>query len=240
VSGAVKEDLIHHGIPADRITVLHNALDPEEFVPERDPAAVRSELGADADTPVIGTFGHLSEKKGHRDLFQAIPSILSECPTAQFWIVGQGGLREELELTARRQGFLSNIRLLGYRRDAADLMNAIDVMALPSHREPCALVYVEAALLKKPIIACRSGGAPESVADRETGILVPVRDSRAISAAILTLLTNRDVARRMGKDGHARALEIFSWKQFIQTLEGVYERVLNERSSHHAGGRRVA
>jgi glycosyltransferase involved in cell wall biosynthesis len=240
VSGAVKEDLISRGLPAERITVLHNALDPEEFLPTRDPLAVRSELGADAETPVIGTFGHLSEKKGHRDLFQAIPTILGECPTAQFWIVGQGPLREELELTARRHGFLSNVRLLGYRRDAADLMNAIDVMALPSHREPCALVYVEAALLAKPIVACRSGGAPESVADRETGILVPVRDSRAIAAAILTLLTNCEVSRRMGQDGHARALDIFSWKTFIQTLEGVYERVLDERSSQAKPGRRVA
>src|SRR3712207_6942144 len=50
-------------------------------------------------------------------------------------------------------------------------------MALPSRREPCALVYVEAALLRKPIVACQAGGAPESIADGETGLLVPVQRS---------------------------------------------------------------
>ena len=60
-------------------------------------------------------------------------------------------------------------------------------MALPSHREPCALVYIEAALMKKPILACRAGGAPESIADGETGLLVPVRDSQAIAAALCEL-----------------------------------------------------
>lgn len=241
VSQAVKDDLIQHGIEADRITVLYNALAPDEFQPARDPLAVRQEFGADAQTPVVGTFAHLSVKKGYRDLFRAIPLVLSACPKTQFWVVGQGALKEELELAAKKYGFAGNLRMLGYRRDAADLMNAVDVMALPSHREPCALVFIEAALLGKPIVACRSGGAPESVADRETGILVPVEDGRAIAAAILTLLTNRDLARRMGQEGHDRALDLFSWQSFIATLEGVYERVLDSRgAAGRAGSRRAA
>lgn len=240
LSAALKEDLVRQGISPGKITVLHNAVDPEEFIPSRDPLAVRRELGADADTPVIGTFAHLSEKKGYRDLFQAIPAVLSESPRAQFWIVGQGKLRDELEATARRYGFWSSLRMLGYRRDVADLMNAIDVMALPSHREPFGLVYIEAALLCKPTVACRAGGAPEVVADCQTGILVPVRDCGAIAAAILTLLTNRDVANRMGREGYARTRDLFSWKSFLPKLEGVCERVLDERAAHQGTGRRAA
>ena len=160
---------------------------------------VRDEFGATADTPVIGTIAHLSEKKGHRDLFAAMPTVCREFPQVQFWIVGQGQLRDELEATARANGTINNVRFLGFRRDMADLMNAIDVMALPSHREPCALVYIEAALMKKPILACRAGGAPESVADGETGLLVPVRDSEAIAAALCELLDNRDQRRAMGQ-----------------------------------------
>jgi glycosyltransferase involved in cell wall biosynthesis len=227
VSGAVRDDLIEQGIPGDRVTVLHNALSPEEFRPARDPLDVRSEFGADAKTPVVGTFAHLSEKKGYRELFAAIPRILKAAPTTQFWIMGTGVLREELEQTARAGGFLSSVRFAGFRRDSADVMNAIDVLALPSRREPCALVYVEAALLAKPIVACRAGGAPESVADGETGILVPVNDGLAIAEAVLGFLENRDVARRMGQAGHDRALDIFSWSKFIATLEGVYDKVLS-------------
>ena len=113
--------------------------------------------------------------------------------------MGQGPLRDELEQTARAGGYLKQVRFAGFRRDACDVMNAIDVMALPSHREPCALAYIEAALLAKPIVACRAGGAPESIADGETGILAPVGDSRAIGEAILALLENRDFAAQHGR-----------------------------------------
>jgi glycosyltransferase involved in cell wall biosynthesis len=226
VSGAVKDYLVEQGIASDRITVLYNALAPEEFRPTRDARSVRDEFGADPDTPVIGAFGHLSEKKGHRDLFQAIPQVLARFPSAQFWIVGSGSLRDELEATARAGGFLDRVRFTGFRRDAADLMSAVDVMALPSHREPCALVYIEAALCAKPIVACRAGGAPESVAEGQTGLLVAPRDAKAISEALLTLLDNRGFARSLGDAGRERALELFSWERCIRTLEGVYEQVL--------------
>ncbi|MEX2170262.1 MAG: glycosyltransferase family 4 protein [Pirellulales bacterium] len=228
VSHAVKDDLVEQGIPGDRITVVHNALAPEEFEPQRDPLEVRAEFGADKATPVVAAFGHLSEKKGYRDLFRAIPLVLREVPQTQFWIVGSGKLRGELETYARQQGFLGQVRFTGYRRDAADLMNAIDVFALPSHREPCALVYAEAALAAKPIVACRSGGAPESISDGQTGLLVHVADSHAIAQAILTLLTNRESAQAMGLAGHDRALDLFSWNRYLASLEGIYSRVLDQ------------
>jgi glycosyltransferase involved in cell wall biosynthesis len=232
VSNAVKQYLVDQGIPQERFTVLHNALSPDDFYATRDPLLVRSELGADADTPVVGTFAHLSKKKGFYDLFAAMPAVLRELPKAQFWIVGQGKLWHELHQIARDSGVMDNVRFLGFRRDVPELMNAIDVMALPSRREPCALVYVEAALSRKPCIACRSGGAPESIEDGQTGMLVPVKDSEAIAQAVLTLLTNRDQAARMGKAAYERAVGLFGWDRFIHTLEDVYERVLDETSGN--------
>jgi glycosyltransferase involved in cell wall biosynthesis len=234
VSNAVKQDMVEQGIAADKITVLYNALAPEEFVPRRGIAEVRAELGADDDTFIVGTIAHLSEKKGYRELFAAIPQVLEQFPKTQFWVAGQGDLRGELEKQAVEQGFARQVRFLGFRRDAADLMNAIDLFALPSHREPCALVYIEAALRAKPIVACRAGGAPESIADGETGLLVPPRDAKALAEAILTLADHRNWARRMGQAGRERALDIFSWERFTNTLEGVYERMLDEAANRAA------
>jgi glycosyltransferase involved in cell wall biosynthesis len=228
VSQAVKDDLIAQGLDGERITVLHNALAPEEFVATRDARSVRAEFGADIDTPVVGTFAHLSEKKGYRELFEAMPIVVRELPSTQFWIVGQGKLLEDLTAIARRDGISANVFFLGYRRDVADLMQAIDVMALPSRREPCALVYVEAALSRRPIVACRAGGSPESIADGETGLLVPVRDSAAIAEAILELLTNRSRATQLGQAGYERARQLFGWNKFVASLESVYDRVLDE------------
>ncbi len=228
VSNAVKQHLVNQGIPPERFTVLHNAMSPDDFYATRDPIIVRAEHGADADTPIVGTFAHLSRKKGHFDLFAAMPAILRELPKTQFWIVGQGKQWRALHEIAVQTGVMDNVRFLGFRRDVADLMNAINVMALPSRREPCALVYVEAALSRKPCIACLSGGAPESIEDGQTGLLVPTRDSAAIADSLLALLTNRDRAVRMGLAAYERAVGLFGWDRFVYTLEQVYERVLDE------------
>ncbi len=240
VSHAVKQHLVDQGIAAERFTVLHNAMSPDDFYATRDPVIVRAEHGADADTPVVGTFAHLSRKKGHFELFATMPAVLRELPKAQFWIVGQGKLWRELHEIARQTGVMDNVRFLGFRRDVADLMNAINVMALPSHREPCALAYIEAALSRKPCVACRSGGAPESIDDGQTGLLVPIGNSPAIAEALLTLLTNRDRAAQMGQAAYERALGVFGWDRFIFTLEQVYERVLDENPASRASKHRSA
>ena len=191
VSAAVKRHLVDQGIQGERITVLHNALSPAEYMPTRSPSAVRSEFGADRQTLVIGTFAHLSEKKGYRELWAAVPNVLRRFPDTQFWIVGRGELRQELEREAHAKGFLSKLRFTGFRQDAADLMNALDIFALPSRREPFGLVYLEAALLGKPVVGCRAGGAVEVIADGETGLLVEVGNGPAVAEALLTLAENR-------------------------------------------------
>jgi glycosyltransferase involved in cell wall biosynthesis len=240
VSDAVKQHLVSQGIDAEQFTVLHNAISPDDFFATRDPLLVRAELGADADTPVVGTFAHLSGKKGYRDLFAAMPAVLGALPNAQFWIAGEGRLWDELHKTAEQSGVMQSVRFLGFRRDVANLMNAIDVMCLPSRREPCALVYVEAALSCKPSVGCRSGGAPESIADGETGLLVPVGDGAAVAESLLALLTNRDAAARMGRAAYDRAVGLFGWDRFIHTLERVYERVLDENAANRRTGLRSA
>lgn len=240
VSHAVKQHLVNQGIPPERFTVLHNAMSPDDFYATRDPLVVRAEHGAETDTPVVGTFAHLSKKKGHYDLFAAMPAVLRELPKTQFWIVGQGKLWHELHEIAEKTGVMNNVRFLGFRRDIADLMHAIDVMALPSRREPFALVCVEAALSRKPCIACSSGGAPESIEDGETGLLVPTRNSAAITESLLSLLTNRDRSKRMGQAAYERAVGYFGWDRFIHTLEQVYERVLDESAANRKTSKRTA
>lgn len=232
-SAAVKQDLIEKGLAAERITVLHYPLDPQDQRPTRSRADVRRELHAGPDTPVVGTFAHLSPKKGHRELIQAAALVLNVLPNAQFWCFGEGPMRPELERTARELGIADRFKLFGFRRDVADLMPAIDVMCLPSHREPFGLVYIEAALAGKPVIACHAGGAPEIVAHGETGLLIPPPNSplpiphSPLADALFTLLDNRDTAAAMGHRAREAALDRFSWPIYLTQLAELYARVRN-------------
>lgn len=230
-SAAVKQDLIDKGISSERITVLHYPLDPQDMRPTSSRDAVRRELGADADTPVVGTFAHLSLKKGHRELIQAAALVLSTIPNAQFWCFGEGALRGELEQTARDLGIADRFKLFGFRRDVANLMPAIDVMCLPSHREPFGLVYVEAALAGKPVIATNAGGAPEIITHNETGLLIPSPHSplptphSALADALFTLLDDRSLAAKLGRRAREAALDRFSWPNYLAQLTQLYDRV---------------
>ena len=232
-SSAVKNDLIEKGVPGERITVMHYPVDPHDMRATSSPAAIRSELGASADTPVVGTFAHLSLKKGYRELVRAAENVLRRMPAAQFWCFGAGPLRQELQATAAAYGIADRFKLFGFRRDVPSLMRAIDVMCLPSHREPFGLVYVEAALAEKPVIACNAGGAPEIIEHGETGLLVPppsAGNAPALAEAVLTILQNRDRARAMGRRGHELALARFGWQRYLIQLQALYERLLDVNS----------
>jgi glycosyltransferase involved in cell wall biosynthesis len=237
-SNAVRQDLIQKGIAAERITVMHYPMDANDMRPTRSRADVRRELGAEFDTPIVGTFAHLTPKKGHRELVQAAALVLNCLPNAQFWCFGDGPLRGELEQTSRELGIADRFKLFGFRRDVPDLMQAIDVMCLPSRREPFGLVYVEAALAEKPVIACNAGGAPEVISHGETGILVPPppkvadpvnKQIAALADGIFTLLDNRTAAAAMGRRGREMALSRFEWPRYVKNLRDVYDRVLADR-----------
>jgi glycosyltransferase involved in cell wall biosynthesis len=253
-SAAVKADLVEKGIAAERITVMHYPVAPADVRPTRSAAAVRAELGASNETPIVGTFAHLSLKKGYRELVRATEIVLRTMPAAEFWCFGDGPLRSELEDYARARGFADRFRLLGFRRDAANYMQAVDVMCLPSHREPFGLVYVEAALLGKPAIACDAGGAPEIIKDGVTGVLVPPpgvhhrdRSSSAIGQnvvpladAILSILGDPSHAQRMGERGRELALKRFGWTDYLARLENLYQSVLGVAGGDGLSRRRRA
>jgi len=224
-SHAVKRDLMHKGFADHQVSVLHLPVEPTDVLPQRSRRAVRRELGVEEHTPVVGTFAHLSIKKGYRELVQAAAEVLRQMPEAQFWCFGDGVLRGELEQRASELGIAERFRLLGFRRDVADLMQAVDVMALPSHREPFGLVYVEAGLCERPVIACRAGGAPEIVQHGTSGLLVPPRAPEELAVAIVELLADRERAAAMGRRGREICIERFNWQRYIAELNQVYQRV---------------
>lgn len=239
-SQAVKVDLIQKGIEPSRVTVNHYPVDPSDQRRTRLRTDVRAEFGVDEQTPIVGTFAHLSIKKGYRELVRAAELVLNHIPNAQFWCFGEGPLRPELETQIAAAGITDRVRLLGFRRDVPDLMRAVDVMCLPSHREPFGLVYVEAALAETPVIACEAGGAPEIIDHEETGLLVRPQNVPDLTQALLTLLDNRSHAACMGRRARELALDRFTWPKYLAKLREVYGRVLGREMTAEKTADRMA
>lgn len=215
------------GISADKIATIPYALPPTATRPDGG-QRIRRELSIPRDIPLVLTVGRLTEQKGHRYLVDAWRTISGKNPNARLVIVGDGPLREPLTAYAKEMGLPEKIIFTGWRRDVPDFFEAADLYVQPSLWEGFGLVLLEAMLAERSIVASRVSAIPEIVADGETGILVPPRDSYALADAICRLLEDADLRRDMGKAGKQRAEHAFTVQRMVGETEKVYEEVLAE------------
>ena len=140
-------------------------------------------------------------------------------------IVGQGGLREELEAQAAQLGIAAQVRFLGHREDVRDLLSILDLFVLPSLSEGMPLALLEAMAAGVPAIATRVGGTTEVIDDGRTGTLVAPGDSRVLAAAITTLLENPRLAKELGQAARQAVAARFSLAGMVQAYERVYSEL---------------
>src|SRR5207237_3211119 len=148
----------------------------------------RKELGLDRATPLVGVIGRLEAQKGHVYLLDAWPSVLAEFPDARLLLVGEGSLRGALERHARDLGIASSVLFAGFRSDVPRVLDALDVLALPSLYEGMPLTAIEASAMAKPVMATAVDGTPEVIREGRTGRLVTPREPAALYRALRAVL----------------------------------------------------
>ena len=95
--------------------------------------------------------------------------------------------------------------------------------------EPFGRVILEAMAMKKPIVATNSGGTPEQIVNGQSGLLIPMDDDCAMADAIMEYIEDMQKAKKIGQNAFERFSERFSVEKMVQGVEGVYERVLNQK-----------
>ncbi len=175
--------------------------------------------------------------KGIDTLLTAWPRVLEAVPQAELQIVGDGPDRPRLEAEARRLGLDGRVRFAGALDDAAlaRAYGEATVFALPVRTmvgsqaggEGFGLVYLEAAAAGLPAVAGNGGAIPEVVRDGETGLLVDPQAPDEVARAIVRLLRDPELARRMGETAQRRALEEFSFERYRRRLGELVARVRN-------------
>lgn len=182
----------------------------------------RDRLGFHSSQPVIGSIGRLVPQKGYNFFIESIPTILNKFPDAQFMIVGDGPLKDELTEQAKYLGLDSNLTLTGFRKDIPYLLKAMDIFALFSLWEGFGIVLIEAMACSLPIVATNVGPIPEVVIHEETGLLIEPEKPKEISKAIIKLLENPQLIRQFGANGRKRVEANFTAEKMIENLEKIY------------------
>ncbi len=206
--------------PPSRVRVVYNGIAPAGDGPLDPRIAALSDRG-----PVLGTLALLHRRKGLETLIDAVPGVLERYPEVQVAIVGEGPELEDLRARAALRDITHAVHFLGASTDPAGMLRGMDLFVHPSWAESFPYVILEAMSLGLPIVASDVGGVGEAVVDRESGLLVPPHDERALAQALIGLLDDPESRARMGALALRRANTRFTLTAMIERLIDVYSEV---------------
>ncbi len=180
---------------------------------------------------IILSVGRLVARKGFDQVIMALPHIVSEVPKVVYVIAGEGEEKNNLNILTFKHLNNNKDKVIFAGRVSDEekwaWLELCDVLVMPSREsefdaEGFGIVYLEANSFGKPVVAGRSGGASEAVADGETGILVDPLDSIEIAEAIIKILKDKELAGKLGRQGRFRVEKEFLWQQRKQIMEEIF------------------
>ena len=235
VSHAAVRGLIDDGEPPERVTVIHNGVDPRRL--ERgDATGLRAALGVGPAAVVSTAVTSLIAIKANDVLLEAFALLRRDeaqgAAEHHLLLVGDGRDRAALEARAAALGVVDRAHFLGERADAgAILRDASDLAVSASRMEAFPLNTLEAAYFGLPVVASGIAAHRESVRDGETGVLVAADDPAAFAAALRALGADPGRRRALGEAGRARVRAEFLVEHYVRAFEAAYDRLLAREPS---------
>ena len=228
-SDFVRNHLIERGVPPGHVATVYPAV---ELAPMPEHSTLRQELHLAQNDIVVGCVAVMRAQKGHRDLIDAIEPLIRERPNVHLVLVGGGSpVFEEVQAYIAERNLEKRVHLMGARSDVPNLLAGFDLFALATRKEASGTVFVEAGAAGLPVIGTDVDGVPEMMQDGITGLLVPLGDSAALTAALRKLLDDSELRSAMGRAGlqFCRKEGRFSAEAMVQRIESCYTRWLSER-----------
>lgn len=224
---AIRRMLIEEeGIPANRITVIHNGMDIARF-DRRAAEGLKAPLPElDEKLPVVVHVANMSHPvKRQEDLLEAISRLRAAGVHVQALLVGDGPRRASLEQLARDQNVDDRVHFLGHRQDIPALYARADVGVLCSAAEGLSNAVIEGMAGRVPMVVTRVGGNPDLIEDGQRGRVVSPRRPEELAQAIRWLLENPQSARRMGRGARRFVERELSLGRLVARHDALYQRL---------------
>lgn len=197
-------------------------INTEHFAPINDGGKLKRELDLDGKR-VIVSVGRLVHRKGQDTLVEALPKILKSYPDAHLLFVGVGPHLAYIHKRAVQLGVLGSISFVGrvQYRELPQFISVGEIFAMPSRSrlaglevEGLGIVYLEASACGLPVVGGLSGGAPDALLEGETGFAVDGRDPDSVAGAIIKLLDDPAMAKKMGERGRQWIIDEWEWRHW--------------------------
>ncbi len=229
VGESVRRALVsNEGIPARRIEVVYNGVEPLAFDGGGDDRAeARRELGIASEEFLIVQVARLDYLKDHGTAVRTMERMARVRPEARLVLVGEGPERAKIEEEIRSRGVGRQVLMLGLRQDVARLLSAADAFLLTSISEGIPVTVIEAMAARLPVVATNVGGLQEIVEHGRTGLLAAAGDDEAIADCLLRLAAAPAEREAMGAHARLRAEQVFSESRMHAGYRRCFEEMLN-------------
>ncbi len=220
------------GIPPDRVDVIGECVDLEEFSPG-DGSAFRQEWSIPPEAPLFAVVGMLRGEKGQMIFARGAREVLTKFPEARFAIVG--GSARSMRLAENLKDFIQSefsefpsppLFMTGFRNDIPTVMRAINCLVVPSSKDAQTLVIPQAFATGKPVIGSRVGGIPELVKENDNGLLFEVENHHALAEAMMKIIHDPALALRLGRAGYDLAQRELTTDHKMNDLLACYRKAI--------------
>lgn len=224
----------HKGLPAQKISVIHNGSDLKRFRHLRHKSeALKKKLGFRMEELVLLVAGRLEPQKGHSVLLNALPQVRRVFPNARTVFAGEGELLPQLQRQVTALGLQGAVDFVGFQNNMEEWFSVADITVLPSFYEGLPLVAIESLAAGTPVVATAVDGTPEIVIHERTGLTVPPGAPEQLAASICRLLADPALRSKFGNAGRSWVEEEFSQEKQIKRTEDLYlgslEQIRSER-----------
>jgi glycosyltransferase involved in cell wall biosynthesis len=217
--------MLKYKIPGEKIRVIDNGISLERFEKRAETRKMKTQLGFEEKTRVIGTVGSLVIEKGHIYLLEAARQILDVVKDLKFLIIGDGPLQKALEEKSEELGIKKHVIFMGHRKDIPELLTAMDIFVLPSIKEGLPVALLEAMAAKKPVIATRVGAIPRVIESKDIGILVEPKDISGLRDALASLIDDPERMKLLARGGFNRVSMDFSSDEMSKHYLELYNEI---------------
>jgi len=216
----------------EMFTRIFSAFPVEPFVQAVNDPGLRTSLGLPLNAFVIGNIARLAPLKGHEDLLIAFRSLLPHCPNARLLLVGDGGLRSQLEARTRALGLADKVIFTGLvpPGEVPRYVGIMDCLAHLSAREALSRALPQALAAGRPVVAYDFDGADEICLEGETGFLIHSGDTAAVAKRLLQLAGDAPLRERLGRRGQRFVRENFTIEQMVENLHDLYLKLAPQTS----------
>lgn len=234
ISIAAARTLSAIGIPDSKMTIIPSGVETRRFCGLRDPD-IREELGIEAGDFVIGTAAAFEKEKGLHVLIEASSILVKRGENVRVILFGEGSLRSKLKSEVKQMNLEGIFLFLRPGLPLERLLGAFDIFVLPSLEEGLSTALLAAMAYGLPIVASRTGGIPEALAD-DSGILVPPGDPEKLAEAIFSLMHDPLKREKLGERAKARASS-FDISRTADAILAVYNALLRGSKEDESGER---